>query len=154
MSHCRASAPPRASTATTRLPKSIIRCRATAPATIYKYDVVSGESTLFKAPEVNFDPSLFTTEQVFYTSKDGTKVPMFITRRKDLKLDGKNPCYLYAYGGFQINRTPGFRPSAIMFVEQGGVFCEANLRGGSEYGEAWHKAGMLENKQNVFDAIA
>ena len=76
---------------------------------------------------------------------------MFITHRKDLKLDGKNPCYLYAYGGFQINRTPGFRPSAIMFVEQGGVFCEANLRGGSEYGEAWHKAGMLENKQNVFD---
>jgi len=93
----------------------------TAPATIYKYDVVSGESTLFKAPEVNFDPALFTTEQVFYTSKDGTKVPMFITHRKDLKLDGKNPCYLYAYGGFQINRTPGFRPSAIMFVEQGSV---------------------------------
>ena len=86
-----------------------------------------------------------------WPSKDGTKVPMFITHRKDLKLDGKNPCYLYAYGGFQINRTPGFRPSAIMFVEQGGVFCEANLRGGSEYGEAWHKAGMLENKQNVFD---
>ena len=123
----------------------------TAPATIYKLDVASGESTLFKAPDVNFDPALFTTEQVFYTSKDGTKVPMFITHRKDLKLDGKNPCYLYAYGGFQINRTPGFRPSAIMFVEQGGVFCEANLRGGSEYGEAWHKAGMLENKQNVFD---
>ena len=115
----------------------------TAPATIYKLDVASGESTLFKAPDVNFDPALFTTEQVFYTSKDGTKVPMFITHRKDLKLDGKNPCYLYAYGGFQINRTPGFRPSAIMFVEQGGVFCEANLRGGSEYGEAWHKAGML-----------
>ena len=122
-----------------------------APATIYKYDIAGGASTLYKAPAVNFDPSLFTTEQVFYTSKDGTKVPMFITHRKDLKLDGKNPCYLYAYGGFQINRTPGFRPSAIMFVEQGGVFCEANLRGGSEYGEAWHKAGMLENKQNVFD---
>ncbi len=123
----------------------------TAPATIYRYDVASGESTLFKAPELNFDPALFTTEQVFFTSKDGTKVPMFVTHRKDMKLDGKNPCYLYAYGGFQINRTPGFRPSAIMFVEQGGVFCEANLRGGSEYGEAWHRAGMLENKQNVFD---
>ena len=88
---------------------------------------------------------------MFYTSKDGTKVPMFITRRKDMKLDGGNPCYLYAYGGFQINQTPAFRPSAMMFVEQGGIYCVANLRGGSEYGEAWHKAGMLENKQNVFD---
>ena len=123
----------------------------TAPATIYKYDIASGESTLYKAPEVNFDPELFTTEQVFYTSKDGTKVPMFITRRKDMKRDGKNPCLLYAYGGFQINQTPGFNPSALMFVEQGGIYCVANLRGGSEYGEEWHKAGMLENKQNVFD---
>lgn len=122
-----------------------------APATIYKYDIAGGASTLYKAPAVNFDPSLFTTEQVFYTSKDGTKVPMFITRRKDMKLDGGNPCYLYAYGGFQINQTPTFRPSAMMFVEQGGIYCVANLRGGSEYGEAWHKAGMLENKQNVFD---
>ena len=82
-----------------------------APATIYKYDIAGGASTLYKAPAVNFDPSLFTTEQVFYTSKDGTKVPMFITRRKDMKLDGGNPCYLYAYGGFQINQTPAFRPS-------------------------------------------
>ena len=123
----------------------------TAPATIYKYDIATGATELFKAPEVNFDPSLFTTEQVFYTSKDGTEVPMFITRRKDLKRDGKNPCLLYAYGGFQINMTPGFNPSAMMFVEQGGIYCVANLRGGSEYGEAWHKAGMLENKQNVFD---
>ena len=122
-----------------------------APATIYKYDIAGGASTLYKAPAVNFDPSLFTTEQVFYTSKDGTKVPMFITRRKNMKLDGGNPCYLYAYGGFQINQTPAFRPSAMMFVEQGGIYCVANLRGGSEYGEAWHKAGMLENKQNVFD---
>ena len=122
-----------------------------APATIYKYDIAGGASTLYKAPAVNFDPSLFTTEQVFYTSKDGTKVPMFITRRKDMKLDGGNPCYLYAYGGFQINQTPAFRPSAMMFVEQGGIYCVANLRGGSEYGEAWHKAGMLENKQNIFD---
>lgn len=81
-----------------------------APATIYKYDIAGGASTLYKAPAVNFDPSLFTTEQVFYTSKDGTKVPMFITRRKDMKLDGGNPCYLYAYGGFQINQTPAFRP--------------------------------------------
>lgn len=114
-------------------------------------EIAGGASTLYKAPAVNFDPSLFTTEQVFYTSKDGTKVPMFITRRKNMKLDGGNPCYLYAYGGFQINQTPAFRPSAMMFVEQGGIYCVANLRGGSEYGEAWHKAGMLENKQNVFD---
>ena len=123
----------------------------TAPATIYRYDIATGESTLYKAPEVAFDPSLFVTEQVFYASKDGTQVPMFITHRKDLKLNGQNPCLLYGYGGFQINMTPGFNPSALMFVEQGGVYCVANLRGGSEYGEAWHKAGMLENKQNVFD---
>ena len=123
----------------------------TAPSTIYKYDIASGETTLYKAPEVNFDPALFVTEQVFYTSKDGTKVPMFITHRKDMKRNGKNPCLLYAYGGFQINQTPTFKPSELMFVEQGGIYCVANLRGGSEYGEAWHKAGMLENKQNVFD---
>ena len=123
----------------------------TAPATIYRYDIASGESTLYKSPEVAFDPALFVTEQVFYPSKDGTQVPMFITRRKDLKLNGENPCLLYGYGGFQINLTPGFNPSALMFVEQGGIYCVANLRGGSEYGEAWHKAGMLENKQNVFD---
>ena len=123
----------------------------TAPATIYRYDIASGESTLYKSPEVAFDPALFVTEQVFFPSKDGTQVPMFITHRKDMKLNGKNPCLLYGYGGFQINLTPGFSPSALMFVEQGGVYCVANLRGGSEYGEAWHKAGMLENKQNVFD---
>lgn len=123
----------------------------TSPATIYRYDIASGESTLYKAPEVSFDPAHYVTEQVFYPSKDGTRVPMFITRRKDMKLDGKNPCLLYGYGGFQINMTPGFNPSALLFVEQGGIYCVANLRGGSEYGESWHKAGMLENKQNVFD---
>ena len=123
----------------------------TSPATIYRYDLATGESTLYKAPEVRFDPSLFVTEQIFYTSKDGTRVPMFVTHRKDMKLDGENPCLLYGYGGFQINMTPGFNPSALMFVEQGGIYCVANLRGGSEYGEAWHKAGMLADKQNVFD---
>lgn len=122
-----------------------------SPATIYRYDIAADESTLYKAPELPFDKELFLTEQVFYTSKDGTRVPMFVTRRRDMQPDGKNPCLLYAYGGFQINRTPGFNPSALMFVEQGGIYCEANLRGGSEYGEAWHRAGMLENKQNVFD---
>ncbi len=123
----------------------------TAPATIYHYDLASGETTLYKAPQVNFDPERFVTEQIFYPSKDGTMVPMFVSHRKDMKLDGQNPCYLYAYGGFQINLTPGFNPSAILFMEQGGLYCVANLRGGSEYGEAWHKGGMLANKQNVFD---
>ncbi|MDE7123281.1 MAG: prolyl oligopeptidase family serine peptidase, partial [Alistipes sp.] len=123
----------------------------TAPATIYRYDIASGRSTLYKAPEVDFDPSMFVTEQIFYASKDGTRVPMFVSHRKDIVLDGSNPCYLYAYGGFQINLTPGFNPSAILFMEQGGVHVVANLRGGSEYGEAWHKGGMLANKQNVFD---
>lgn len=122
-----------------------------SPATIYRYDIATGESVLFKAPEVDFDPELFVTDQVFYASKDGTRVPMFVTHRKDMELDGTNPCLLYAYGGFQINLTPGFNPSALMFVEQGGIYCVANLRGGSEYGEEWHKAGMLANKQNVFD---
>ena len=123
----------------------------TSPATSYRYNIASGTSTLYKAPQVDFDPERFVTEQIFYTSKDGTRVPMFVTHRRDMKLDGQNPCYLYSYGGFQINLTPGFNPSALMFVEQGGIYCVANLRGGSEYGEAWHKAGMLANKQNVFD---
>ena len=123
----------------------------TTPSTTYKYDVETGESTLYKRPEVDFDPERFTTEQVFYTSKDGTRVPMFISYRKDLKRNGKNPCYLYAYGGFQISLTPGFSTTAVMFMEQGGVYCVANLRGGLEYGEKWHRGGMLKNKQNVFD---
>ena len=113
---------------------------------------LAGESTLYKAPEVNFDPELFTTEQVFYSSKDGTKVPMFITRRKDMKRDGKNPCLPLRLRRF--SDQPHARrstPRRMMFVEQGGIYCVANLRGGSEYGEEWHKAGMLENKQNVFD---
>ena len=123
----------------------------TSPATIYKYSVATGQSELYKAPQVNFDPDMFTTEQVFYTSRDGTRVPMFVSYRKDLKRNGKNPCYLYAYGGFQISLTPSFSPAAVMFMEQGGVYCVANLRGGLEYGEQWHRGGMLENKQNVFD---
>ena len=123
----------------------------TTPGTLYHYDLASGVSTLYHAPEVKFDPSAFVTEQLFCESKDGTRVPMFVSHKKGLKLDGNNPCYLYAYGGFQINLTPGFSTTAVMFMEQGGVFVVANLRGGSEYGEAWHKAGMLANKQNVFD---
>lgn len=121
------------------------------PSTIYRYDLSTGESTLYKQSDVKFNPEDFTTEQVFYTSKDGTKVPMFIVYRNGLKLDGNNPCYLYAYGGFQQSLAPWFNPAAIMFMEQGGVYCVANLRGGLEYGEEWHKAGMLDKKQNVFD---
>ena len=123
----------------------------TTPGNIYHYDLESGKSTLYHASEVKFDTSNYTTSQIFFTSKDGTRVPMFVSHKKGLKLDGNNPCYLYGYGGFQINLTPSFSSTAAMFMEQGGVYCVVNLRGGSEYGEQWHKDGMLENKQNVFD---
>ncbi len=123
----------------------------TSPATIYSYDLAAGTSELYIAPQVDFNSDDFITEQVFFESPDGTSVPMFVSHRKDIVLDGQNPCYLYGYGGFQINLTPGFSPAAIMFMEQGGVHVVVSLRGGSEYGEAWHQAGMLENKQNVFD---
>ena len=123
----------------------------TAPATYYSYNLKSGESTLYKAPEVKYDPEQFVTEQVFFTSKDGTRIPMFIVHRKDMKLNGKNPVYLYGYGGFNINMPPAFSPNHILFMEQGGIYAQVVLRGGGEYGEAWHKAGMLANKQNVFD---
>ena len=123
----------------------------TAPATIYSFDLKSGKSTLYFRPEVAFNPDDFTTEQIFFTSKDGTRVPMFVSHKKGMKLNGNNPCYLYGYGGFQINLTPSFSPSSIMFMEQGGVYVFVTLRGGLEYGEKWHRAGMLENKQNVFD---
>ena len=123
----------------------------TMPTEIYRYDLSSGASEPFKTPSVTFDPGEFAAEQVFYPSKDGTQVSMFLVHRKDLRRDGSNPVYLYGYGGFNINRTPGFAPQHILLMEQGGIYALANLRGGGEYGEAWHKAGMLENKQNVFD---
>ncbi len=123
----------------------------TTPPVNYRYSLATGESVPDEAPQFRFDPSLFVTEQVFYPSKDGTRIPMFVSHRRDLVLDGSNLCYLYGYGGFGINLTPNFNPSAILLMEQGGVYCVANLRGGAEYGEAWHKAGMLENKQTVFD---
>ena len=123
----------------------------TTPGNIYRYDLESGKTTLFRASEVKFDASNYITTQLFFTSKDGTRVPMFVSHKKGIKLNGKNPCYLYGYGGFQINLTPSFSTTAAMFMEQGGVYCVVNLRGGSEYGEDWHKGGMLENKQNVFD---
>jgi prolyl oligopeptidase len=123
----------------------------TNPGEIYKYDLATGKSELFRKTEVNFDANNFETKQVFYTSKDGTKVPMFIMHKKGLKLDGTNPTLLYGYGGFNISLTPSFSVSRMMFLEQGGVYVIASLRGGGEYGEDWHKAGMLAKKQNVFD---
>jgi prolyl oligopeptidase len=123
----------------------------TNPGEIYKYDLNTGKSELFRKTEVNFNPDDFETKQVFYTSKDGTKVPMFIVHKKGLQLNGTNPTLLYGYGGFNISLSPSFSVSRIMFLEQGGVYVVASLRGGGEYGEDWHKAGMLGKKQNVFD---
>ncbi len=121
------------------------------PGQIYHYDMESGTAKLFREPKVSFKPSDYETKQVFYTSKDGTKVPMFITYKKGLKLDGQNPTYLYGYGGFNISLTPAFSPANLVWMEMGGVFAVANLRGGGEYGKAWHEGGMKLHKQNVFD---
>jgi prolyl oligopeptidase len=123
----------------------------TQPPVIYKYDVVNNKSTLFKKSDVKFDMDNFVTEQVFYPSKDGTRVPLFITYKKDINLKGNNPSLLYGYGGFQLTRVPRFNLTIIPLLEKGFIYCVAGLRGGNEYGENWHKAGMLENKQNVFD---
>ncbi|MDZ7292090.1 MAG: prolyl oligopeptidase family serine peptidase [candidate division KSB1 bacterium] len=123
----------------------------TFPPTIYRYDIATKKTTLFRAPEIDFKPDDYETKQVFYPSKDGTKVPMFITYKKGLKRDGNNPTLLYGYGGFNISLTPSFNPLLIPIFEQGGVYAMANLRGGNEYGEKWHEAGMKLNKQNVFD---
>ena len=123
----------------------------TVPPTIYKYDIASGESSIFRKPEVSFNPADYETKQVFYTSKDGTKIPMFIINKKGLKLDGNNVTLLYGYGGFNVNLEPAFGATLLPFLNAGGVYAQANLRGGGEYGEKWHKAGMLLNKQNVFD---
>jgi prolyl oligopeptidase len=123
----------------------------TYPPTIYKFDPATGASVVFRKSEVKFDPTAYETKQVFYASKDGTKVPMFIVHKKGLALDGKNPTFLYAYGGFNISLTPSFSVANIILLENGGIYAMANLRGGGEYGETWHKAGMLEKKQNVFD---
>ncbi|RAU84384.1 prolyl oligopeptidase family serine peptidase [Pontibacter arcticus] len=123
----------------------------TYPPTIYRYDIANNKVSLFRKTEVNVDTDAYETKQVFYTSKDGTKVPMFIVHKKGLKLDGTNPTYLYAYGGFNISLTPSFSISNMLWLENGGVYAMPNLRGGGEYGEEWHKAGVTPNKQNVFD---
>ena len=121
------------------------------PPTIFSYNATTGGSTIFRKTEVPFNPEDFTVEQQFFASKDGTNVPMFIVYKKGMKKEGKNPTHLYAYGGFNANLTPSFSPALVMFMEQGGVYALANIRGGGEYGEVWHRGGMLEKKQNVFD---
>ncbi|MFM6975852.1 MAG: prolyl oligopeptidase family serine peptidase [Sphingobacteriaceae bacterium] len=121
------------------------------PSTIFKYAIATGKSIVYKKSGVKFNPDLFESKQVFYTSKDGTKVPMIITYKKGTKLDGKNPTLLYGYGGFGVSLTPAFSTSNIILLEQGGIYAVPNLRGGGEYGEKWHTAGTKMNKQNVFD---
>jgi len=121
------------------------------PTTIFRYDFRTGRSEVFRAPELPFDITPYETKQVFYTSTDGARVPMFITLKKGTKLDGANPTLLYAYGGFDINLTPSFSPAILPWLELGGIYAVPNLRGGGEYGEEWHEAGMHEKKQNVFD---
>jgi Serine proteases of the peptidase family S9A len=121
------------------------------PGEIYKYDFAKNETSLFFRPTVKFNPDDFEVNQVFYASKDGTKIPMFIVHKKGLELNGSNPTLLYGYGGFNISLTPSFSPARIAFIEKGGVFALANLRGGGEYGEEWHLSGTKMKKQNVFD---
>ena len=121
------------------------------PTQIYRYDVQTNTTTLWRKPTIAATTDQFVTEQVFYNSKDGTRIPMFITHRRDLVKNGDNAVLLYGYGGFDVSLTPAFRASVLAWLEMGGVYAEANLRGGGEYGETWHKAGTLTNKQNVFD---
>lgn len=123
----------------------------TYPPTIFKYDIASGKSELYEKPKIDFDPEAYETKQVFYESKDGTKIPMYIVHKKGIELNGKNPTWLYAYGGFNISLTPSFSTSRIVWLENGGIYAQPNLRGGGEYGEKWHEAGTKMNKQNVFD---
>ena len=123
----------------------------TVPGAVYRYDIGQNTYSLLRAPKVDFDSDGFVTEQVFYPSKDGTRIPMFLTYKKGLKRDGHNPVYLYGYGGFNISLNPGFSSSRIPFLESGGIYAQANLRGGGEYGEEWHQAGTKMRKQNVFD---
>ncbi|MEP7099377.1 MAG: prolyl oligopeptidase family serine peptidase, partial [Burkholderiales bacterium] len=122
------------------------------PPTIFRYDIAKARSTLFRTPEIpGFDASRYESRQLFFTSRDGTRVPMFVVHKKGLKLDGRNPTILYGYGGFNVTLNPYFSATRVAWLEQGGVFAMANLRGGGEYGEAWHEAGMRLKKQNVFD---
>ncbi len=125
----------------------------TYPTTIFRYDIASGKSTLYEKPDVDFNPDDYETRQVFYESKDGTKIPMYIVYKKGIELNGKNPTWLYAYGGFNISLNPSFTTSRIVWLENGGIYAQPNLRGGGEYGEKWHEAGIKMKKQNVFDVF-
>jgi len=121
------------------------------PSTIYRYDIASGQSTVFKEAKVKFNPDDYETKQIFFKSKDGARIPMFISNKKGVKLDGNNPTLLYGYGGFNISLTPSFSVATLTWMEMGGVYAQPNLRGGGEYGEDWHQAGMKSHKQNVFN---
>jgi prolyl oligopeptidase len=121
------------------------------PPTSYRYEISSGRAEIWARNKAPVEPSQFEVKQVWYQSKDKTRIPMFVMYKKGLKIDGARPTLLYGYGGFLVNETPTFRPDAVLFAEHGGVFALPNLRGGGEFGEKWHRAGMLENKQNVFD---
>ncbi|HEX5226523.1 MAG TPA: prolyl oligopeptidase family serine peptidase, partial [Bryobacteraceae bacterium] len=118
---------------------------------IYRLDLETGKSSVIRQSKIPVDLSQYETKQVFYASKDGTRVPMFLSYRKGMKQDGQTPTLLYAYGGFDVAETPGFRPRILEWLQMGGIWASANIRGGGEYGEAWHQAGMREKKQNVFD---
>jgi prolyl oligopeptidase len=122
-----------------------------SPTTVYRYDPQAAKSAVYRQPKVDFVASRYETKQVFYKSKDGTRIPMFLTYKKGIKLDGQNPVLLYAYGGFDISLTPNFSVPNAVWLEMGGVYAQPNLRGGGEYGEEWHQAGMKQKKQNVFD---
>ncbi|MFZ3333531.1 MAG: prolyl oligopeptidase family serine peptidase, partial [Candidatus Acidiferrales bacterium] len=121
------------------------------PRRIYRFDVPANQATVWREPHIPASTSAYVTEQVFYASKDGTRIPMYITHRRDMVRDGNQPLLLYGYGGFDVSLTPQYRPQVQAWLEMGGAYAEANLRGGGEYGEAWHKAGTLANKQHVFD---
>ena len=121
------------------------------PPITFRYNMDGDSLSIFRETKIMFEPDQYITDQVFYSSKDGTRIPMFLTYKKGLKKDGSNPTLLYAYGGFNISRTPGFSVSNIVLLENGGIYASANIRGGGEYGDAWHRAGMLANKQNVYD---
>jgi prolyl oligopeptidase len=123
----------------------------TTPPTIYRLDLATRKTTVYRQPKLLFNPADFETKQVFATGKDGTRIPIFLSYRKGLKLDGTNPTLLYAYGGFNISMVPVFAPSRVVWMEMGGIFAQAVLRGGGEYGEQWHLAGTGVHKQNVFD---
>jgi prolyl oligopeptidase len=123
----------------------------TYPTTVFRCDFTTGTSTVFWKPKVDFDPAAYETKRIFYASKDGTKIPMFLVHRKGMRTDGLNPTYLYGYGGFSVPEGPSFLPGRIAWLESGGLYAQPSIRGGSEYGEEWHKGGMLGKKQNVFD---